>query len=150
MTTGPTPDEEIPLGDHWRRNRLRRAEPGSQPYEEHASADPRREPARRNGEDNPPKRVQDADRELEETTRDASASVDLYALDAMYAQSAANGMADSTGKALAVETAVAEAAQRRSGGTRPPTRSDRARAAQRWEQNREYVESRHENRDRKQ
>lgn len=85
--------------------------------------------------------------------RESSGGVDLYAIDAMYAHSAAKGMADNRGKNLAVEAAVTEATQRRSTGNRqtaPPTQRDRARAAQRWEQNREYVESRHENLDRKQ
>lgn len=86
--------------------------------------------------------------------RDARVAVDLYAIDKAYAKSASNGMADSHGKNRAVDAAVEEAAARRSGGdpnsrAARPTRRDRARAAQRWEQNREYVEELHESRERK-
>lgn len=82
--------------------------------------------------------------------RESPEWVDLWEIDAIYARSAANGMADTTAKSAAVDAAVQQAAMRRGGRNQSPagaTHRDRARAAQRWEQNREYVESRHENRD---
>lgn len=92
--------------------------------------------------------------EDEEIRRESPEWVDLWEIDAVYARLAAHGMADTTAKNAAVDAAVQQAAMRRGGHARAaPGRSthrDRARAAQRWEQNREYVESRHENVDRRQ
>lgn len=151
MSNEPTRDE-VPLGEHWRRNRQHRTE--TELHDEHVEHMRTAPPQRREDVRNQ-RQAREADQAEQEEMirRESSAAVDLYAIDAMYAQSAANGMADSKGKNLALEAAVTEAAHRRSGGTRPaapPTQRDRARAAQRWEQNREYVESRHENLDRKQ
>lgn len=100
------------------------------------------------------RRKQDERRlETETSRREVEAAVDLYAIDKAYAKSASNGMADARGKSRAVDAAVEEAAAKRSGGggdrTARPTQRDRARAAQRWEQNREYVEDLHERREQK-
>lgn len=144
-------DGDVPLGEHWRRNQARtETELRDGRAERLRTSPPRRREDRR--ED---RREHETDlvEQEEMIRRESTATVDLYAIDAMYAQSADNGMADSKGKRLAVEAAVTEAAQRRAGGNRQaaaPTQRDRARAAQRWEQNREYVESRHESLDRKQ
>lgn len=89
--------------------------------------------------------------EDDEAIRDESpAWVDLWEIDAIYAQSAANGMADNTAKHAAIEAATHHAGARSGGPHRAPSPHDRARAAQRWEKNREYVESRYEDRDRRQ
>lgn len=89
--------------------------------------------------------------EDEEAIRDESpAWVDLWEIDAIYAQSAANGMADNTAKHAAIEAATHRASAQSGGPHRAPSPRDRARAAQRWEKNREYVESRYEDRDRRQ
>lgn len=151
MSTDWTRDAEVPLGDHWQQSRDR-----AQPEEETLTAEPLRTSPlsdQRQLRDDLEARKADRARQDEATRSEGSAAVDLYTVDAMYARSAANGMADSKGKHLAVEIAVDEAAERRAGRNRrpaPATRRDRARAAQRWEQNREYVESRHEHRDQRQ
>lgn len=148
MSINDPRDKDLPLGEHWRRNRPRTE--GEQDRSDRLRTSP---PAQDRRRDEARAREVDRRREDESRRRDSTAAVDLYAIDTMYARSAANGMADNKGKNLAVETAVTDAAQQRAGApgrAAPPTRRDRARAAQRWEQNREYVESRHEGIDRKQ
>lgn len=75
--------------------------------------------------------------------------IDLSEVDALYAASAERGMADTTAKHRAVDVAADHAAARqaRPGQPRPvPSARERARAAQRWEQNREYVAQQQERR----
>lgn len=72
-------------------------------------------------------------------------AVDLDVIDAMYAEAAADGRADSAALDRATIAAL-ESRPRRQGADRVrrvPTRDQRAIAAQRWEQNRRYVEERH-------
>ncbi|GAA3621618.1 hypothetical protein GCM10022199_27640 [Marihabitans asiaticum] len=73
------------------------------------------------------------------------AAVDLVELDAAYKQAAAAGRDDGTARDRAVAAAMASTAQRRKAGPPDtPTPRQRTVAAQRWEQNREYVESQRE------
>lgn len=73
-------------------------------------------------------------------------AVDLYAIDAMYADAAARGRADLESLDRVAEQAMRSGPGERRAGAEPrrmtPTRDQRAIAAQRWEQNRRYVEER--------
>ena len=103
------------------------------------SDEPRRRDRRqekRQAEEQPPPRP-DTDPSL--------AAVDLVELDAAYKRAAAAGRDDTAARDRAVAAAMASTAQRRKAGPPgAPTPRQRAVAAQRWEQNREYVESRRE------
>lgn len=92
----------------------------------------------------------EAEWEDQQAMRDESpAWVDLSEVDEMYAASAGRGMADTSAMNTAVDIAVERGAARqaRPGQPQPmPSQRERARAAQRWEQNREYVEARHQER----
>lgn len=99
-----------------------------------------------------PVRLEDEDRleaeweDLQEMRDESPAWVDLSEIDAMYAESASRGMADSAAKHESVEIAINHASDRQARpGQAPPAPSprERARAAQRWEQNREYYETQH-------
>lgn len=72
------------------------------------------------------------------------APIDLGSIDLAYTAAANNGAIDDTSRARAVDAAAerAAAASGVRGGRSLPSRRDRARAAQRWEQNREYAETR--------
>lgn len=75
--------------------------------------------------------------------------IDMSEVDALYAESAARGMADADAKSRAVDVAADHAAAQaaRPGEPQPVvSQHERARAAQRWEQNREYMESQHQER----
>lgn len=75
--------------------------------------------------------------------------IDLSEVDALYATSAGRGLADTTAKHRAVDVAADHASSRQAqpGQPRPvPSSRERARAAQRWEQNREYVAQQQERR----
>lgn len=77
------------------------------------------------------------------------APIDLSSIDISYAAAANNGAIDGTSRERAVDVAVDQATAASGGrGRRWPSRRDRARAAQRWEQNREYVETRQQDLDR--
>lgn len=92
--------------------------------------------------------VRGLDEELDTMHRDLPAPIDLGSIDAAYAASADRGRGDDASRDLAVAVAAERATPPSRDGRPPiaPSNADRARAAQRWEQNREYTQQRQQDR----